>query len=54
MASHDGLQWPTIVEVTEAVRTFLNPVRAGTTAHWETITWSWREDHLPIDLPGPE
>lgn len=43
MASNDGLQWPTLVEVTSAVRAFLNPVLAGTNARWEPQTWTWRE-----------
>ena len=42
VAESDGLKWRTLVEVTEAVRMFLNPVLIGTTTRWETEDWAWR------------
>lgn len=42
MASDDNLPWSTLVEVTDAVRAFLNPVLVGTTAQWDSRSWTWR------------
>ncbi|MBN2526910.1 MAG: nucleotidyl transferase AbiEii/AbiGii toxin family protein [Deltaproteobacteria bacterium] len=42
IAANDSLQWRTLVEVTEAVKIFLDPVLAGTTARWEIHPWEWR------------
>jgi hypothetical protein len=42
IAESDGLEWHTLVEVTEAVRTFLDPVLAGTNSRWGTEAWVWQ------------
>jgi hypothetical protein len=42
LAESDRLKWRTLAEVTEAVRTFLNPVLAGTSARWGTEAWDWQ------------
>jgi len=53
IAESDGLEWHTLVEVTEAVRTFLNPVLAGTNARWGTAAWVW-QTHTQGETPdGP-
>ncbi len=44
IAESDGLQWRMLIEVTEAVQAFLNPVLAGTTARWNTETRAWHND----------
>ena len=41
MASHDGLPWTTLAQVTEAVRSFLDPVLAGKALLWEAKPWTW-------------
>lgn len=41
IAESDGLEWRTLVEITEAVQTFLDPVLAGTATRWETEAWAW-------------
>jgi hypothetical protein len=42
MAREDELIWPTLDAVTEAARTFLNPVLAGDLdAHWQPASWRW-------------
>lgn len=43
MAREDLLAWPTLDEVTEAARRFLDPVLAGgLAAAWEPKRWRWR------------
>jgi hypothetical protein len=38
----DQLVWPTLVDVTQAVRAFIDPVLAGEfDATWSPATWSW-------------
>lgn len=43
LAREDGLPWSTLEELTAAVRRFLDPVLAGTTAgpRWDPSNWSW-------------
>ena len=42
MAREDQLVWPTLVDVTQAVRAFIDPVLAGEfDATWSPATWSW-------------
>jgi Nucleotidyl transferase AbiEii toxin, Type IV TA system len=42
IAREDQLRWPTLMEVFEAARAFLDPVLAGTSdAHWAPSGWSW-------------
>ncbi len=42
MAREERLAWPTLGEVTQAARTFLDPVLAGDPdAAWNPGTWSW-------------
>lgn len=48
IAENDGLKWRTLVEVTEAVQAFLNPVLVGTTARWGTEAWAWRSGKRSI------
>jgi len=43
IAENDGLQWRTLVEVTAAVQSFLDPVLAGNAASWHSESWSWSE-----------
>lgn len=43
MADEHGLEWRTLDEVTDAVRSFLNPVLAGNPARWYAGSWSWLE-----------
>ena len=43
IAENDGLQWCTLVEVTAAVQSFLDPVLAGNVAYWRSDSWSWSE-----------
>jgi hypothetical protein len=43
IAENDGLQWRTIVEVTAAVQSFLDPVLARNAANWRSESWSWSE-----------
>lgn len=42
IAANDGLKWRTLVEVTEAVRKFLNPVLVGTNARWSAGSGAWQ------------
>jgi len=49
VAESDGLKWRTLVEVTEAVQSFLDPVLAGNPASWRAESWSWHE--TPGDEP---
>ena len=43
MAREDQLAWPTLDEVTEAARAFLDPVLAGgLDATWSPGAWAWR------------
>jgi hypothetical protein len=43
MAREDRLAWPSLDEVTEAARAFLDPVLAGDLdAIWEPESWRWR------------
>ena len=51
IAESDGLKWCTLVELTEAVQTFLNPVLAGASARWGTEAWTWQE-HRSSFCPG--
>jgi Nucleotidyl transferase AbiEii toxin, Type IV TA system len=45
MAREDQLAWPTLDDVTNAARAFLDPVLAGgLDATWEPTAWCW---HLP-------
>jgi predicted nucleotidyltransferase component of viral defense system len=41
MAATDGLRWPTIDKLLDAVRTFLNPVLAGHRGRWDPQSWTW-------------
>jgi len=43
IAENDGLQWRTLVEVTAAVQSFLDPVLARNAASWRPESWSWSE-----------
>ena len=48
MARSDGLSWPTLDEVTEAVRIFLDPVLSGASGRWIPAAWAWDSDgHRP-------
>jgi len=43
MVQEDQLAWPTLTEVTAAVRAFLDPVLAGgLDAEWMPGEWAWR------------
>ncbi len=43
MAKEDTLPWPTLAEVTSAVRDFLEPVlKTEAAATWSPESWSWR------------
>jgi hypothetical protein len=43
IAEDDNLPWRTLKEVTEAVRSFLDPVLASNmNARWNPKTWTWR------------
>ena len=42
LAEDDGLVWRTLEDVAAAVRVFLDPVLAGTTARWECEAGVWR------------
>jgi hypothetical protein len=42
MAREDQLAWPTLDEVTQAARAFLDPVLArANDGTWEPTTWTW-------------
>lgn len=41
LARTDGLPWPTIEALTDAVRTFLDPVLVGGSGSWCPEEWSW-------------
>ncbi len=43
IAENDGLPWRTLIEVTKAVQTFLDPVLTGTSVTWNAGAWSWQE-----------
>ncbi|MBL4682968.1 MAG: nucleotidyl transferase AbiEii/AbiGii toxin family protein [Nannocystaceae bacterium] len=43
IAANDGLIWRTLKDVTEAVRSFLDPVLAGASTIWDPETWAWSE-----------
>ena len=43
IAENDGLQWRTLVEVTVAVQSFLDPVLAHNATSWRSESWSWSE-----------
>lgn len=43
MAAADQLSWTTLRQVTEVVRSFLDPIlRSGTTLRWEPAEWRWQ------------
>jgi len=43
MAERDGLAWPTIAEVTNVARQFLNPVLSKSQgALWDPQSWTWK------------
>jgi hypothetical protein len=43
MAREDLLPWPTLGDVTDAARAFLDPVLAGgLVATWDATNWRWR------------
>jgi hypothetical protein len=43
MAREDQLAWPTLIDVTTAARTFLDPVLTGDLdATWDPASWAWR------------
>lgn len=42
MARLDGMPWPTLAEVTAAVRAFLDPVLAGGIGIWNPKRWRWK------------
>ena len=43
MAREDQLPWPTLLDVTKAVKTFLDPVLGrGIDATWDSKGWQWR------------
>ncbi|MDC0721592.1 nucleotidyl transferase AbiEii/AbiGii toxin family protein [Nannocystis bainbridge] len=48
MARQHELPWPTLPEVTAAVRAFLGPVlgREAQAAVWDPATWTWRDGPL--------
>jgi hypothetical protein len=39
----DGLPWPTLVDVLEVARAFLDPVLTGVTGRWTAATQSWKD-----------
>ena len=42
MVQADQLAWPSLADVTEAVKAFLDPVLAGgLVASWKPSTWAW-------------
>lgn len=42
MAAAEALRWPTLADVTAAVRDFLDPaLRANLEADWDPATWTW-------------
>ena len=42
MAREDRLAWPTLADVTAAVRAFLDPVLSGeASTTWDSATWQW-------------
>ena len=45
MAREDQLPWPSLIEATNAVAEFLDPILNGAAAHqhWSPETWSWRK-----------
>lgn len=43
IAKEDGLAWPMIGELEEAVRAFVDPVLAGEEGSWSPDAWSWTE-----------
>jgi hypothetical protein len=48
MARQDQLPWQTLVAVTTAARTFLDPVLASDVdAIWSPATWSWQKTSPP-------
>jgi len=45
IVANDGLVWRTMEEVTDAVRSFLDPVLGGSTGIWGAEAWAWRPRH---------
>lgn len=46
MAREDRLAWPTLGDVTQAVRAFVDPVLAGVRGTvWSPVKWSWDQPH---------
>ena len=43
IAANDGLRWRALKDVTEAVRSFLDPVLAGASTRWRAEAWAWSE-----------
>ena len=41
IASHDGLEWQTLEEVTRAVQSLLDPVLADVAGVWVAATCTW-------------
>jgi hypothetical protein len=52
MAATDGLRWPTIDTLLDAVRTFLNPVLAGHRGSWTARSRTRSND--PVSRPSPD
>lgn len=42
MARANELVWTTLIQVTERVRTFIDPVLAGTRGTWSPAAWIWQ------------
>lgn len=42
MAEEDQLPWRSLAEVTQAVRSFLDPVLEGHSGRWDPARWRWR------------
>lgn len=52
LAAENGLRWATLVRVTEAASTFLNPVLAsGACGVWEPGGWHWTTGDLTAQEP---
>lgn len=48
IVADDELEWPTLAELTNALRTFLDPVLAGErVGTWQPSRWAWRARRRP-------
>jgi hypothetical protein len=51
MAKENGLPWPTLVDLLQVVRAFMDPVLAGDAGIWDPGAWRWRHEEPGLAPP---